>query len=55
MNADPVTLFYYAIICGCLALASPRLRTMRTRLAAGLIVGVLAALLLPVLRGVIGL
>jgi hypothetical protein len=55
MSVDPVTLAYYAMICGCLALASPRWTKMRMRLMVGVIVGVVAALLLPVLRGAIGL
>lgn len=52
---DPFNMLYYAAVCGALALGGPRLRTPRVRLAAGAIVGLLAAALLPMLRRWIGL
>ena len=55
MTLDPVTLTYYAIVCGCLAWVSPRLGPTIARLMAGVIVGVVAALLLPLLRRAAGL
>ena len=55
MTFDPVTSTYYAIVCGCLAWASPLLSPLIVRLASGAIVGVIAALALPVLRHATGL
>ena len=43
---------FYACICGVLGVASPRLGSMPVRLAIGAAVGVVAALILPVVRGV---
>jgi hypothetical protein len=55
MNLDPVSMTYYAIVCGGLALASPLLNPVIVRLVAGAIVGVIAALVLPALRYAAGL
>ena len=55
MTVDPVTLTYYAIVCGCLAWASPLLNPLIVRLASGGIVGIVAALALPLLRHATGL
>jgi hypothetical protein len=44
---DPITLGYYAIICGGLSLASPWLGSVLVRLAIGVGVGLGAAALLP--------
>jgi hypothetical protein len=52
---DPVSLTYYAIVCGCLAVASPRLNPLAVRVIVGVAVGLLAAVLLPVLRRATGL
>lgn len=50
---DPVSLAFYAIVCGCLSAASPIVPSLPVRLALGAGVGVLAAALLPLLRGVL--
>ena len=52
---DPVTLVYYGAICGLLAVASPRLTPVAVRLLAGIVIGLVAAGVLPVLRAVLGL
>jgi hypothetical protein len=52
---DPVSVTYYAIVCGGLALASPRLNPLAVRIIVGVAVGVAAAVLLPVLRRATGL
>lgn len=44
---DPITLGYYAAICGTLSLASPWLGSMIVRLVIGVIVGLGAAAALP--------
>jgi hypothetical protein len=52
---DPVTLAYYGAICGCLSLASPRIRPALLRIAAGIAVGLIAAAALPALRQALGI
>jgi hypothetical protein len=52
---DPVTLIYYGAICGLLAVAAPRLTPTVVRLLCGVVVGLVAAGVLPALRGVLGL
>jgi hypothetical protein len=52
---DPVTLVFYAIICGALALFSPAFPTAIYRLLAGAVVGLGAASLLPFIRASFGL
>ena len=51
---DVTALIFYAIICGALGLAGPRLGRPLLRLGIGAGVGILAAALLPGLRGLIG-
>ena len=51
---DVTALVFYAIICGCLSLAGPRLGAPFLRLGIGAAVGVTAAALLPVIRGMLG-
>ncbi len=51
---DPVSLIFYAIVCGLLGLASPNLGGTATRLGVGAGVGVLAAATLPLLKGMMG-
>ena len=51
---DPIAIVFYAIICGCLSLFAPNLGGMAPRLAVGAVVGVLAAILLPVLKTMAG-
>ncbi|MBP7000604.1 hypothetical protein [Amaricoccus sp.] len=52
---DPVTLVYYAAICGLLGVAGPSLGGAPGRFAAGVAVGLAAAAALPPLRGALGL
>lgn len=52
---DPVALVFYAIVCACLGLAGPRLGAPLARLGIGAAVGIVAAAVLPALRGMIGL
>jgi hypothetical protein len=49
---DPVALTYYALVCGALAFVAPRLRRPFKRLGIGALVGLVAAAMLPLLRGV---
>ena len=51
---DPVTLAYYGAICGCLSLVSPRIRPGALRVVLGIVVGLAAAALLPILRATFG-
>jgi hypothetical protein len=51
---DLVALVFYAIVCGVLSWAGPRLGTPFVRFGIGAIVGVVAASLLPSVRLVIG-
>lgn len=52
---DPVGLVYYAAICGLLCWAGPRIGGPVLRVIAGVIVGVLAASVLPGLKSMLGL
>ncbi|WP_323766369.1 hypothetical protein [Marinovum sp.] len=52
---DLITVTYYALVCGVLGLAGPRLGRPPIRLIVGGIVGILAATLLPALRLGLGL
>jgi len=47
---DFVTLAYYGLICGILSLAAPRLGNRMVRLAIGVVVGLIAAGVLPLAR-----
>ena len=50
---DPFALLFYAIVCGCLSFAAPKLGGRLQRLAIGAGVGVVAAALLPFIRQVV--
>ncbi len=50
---DPVSLVYYAIICGVLCWAGPRIGGPVLRVIAGVIVGMLAAGVLPALKAML--
>ncbi len=52
---DAVTLTYYGLVCGLLSLASPRLTRGGLRFAVGVVVGLVAAGVLPALRHAAGL
>ena len=51
---DPIAIAFYAIVCGCLSAASPVVPSMPMRLAIGAGVGIVAAVILPLVRGLIG-
>ena len=52
---DPVTLTFYAIVCGLLSFFARPLENGAMRFGAGVVVGLVAAGLLPSLRGLVGL
>ena len=47
---DPVTLVYYACVCGVLGVAAPGIPRRIVRFAIGIAVGLVAAACLPILR-----
>ena len=49
---EPISLGFYAVVCGVLSAASPRLGGFLPRLLTGAVVGVIAAALLPVIKGI---
>jgi len=51
---DPITLVFYAVVCGCLSVAAPKFPGMPIRLGVGAGVGILAASVLPYLKDMIG-
>jgi hypothetical protein len=51
---DPINLGFYALICGTLSAAGPRMGGFISRFGIGVIVGAIAAWGLPLLRGTIG-
>lgn len=48
---DPISLSFYAAICGTLSVAAPKLGGFLPRLGIGAIVGLVAAAALPWLKG----
>lgn len=52
---DPVSLIYYALVCGLLGFAAPWLRNPFVRFVVGVAVGLVAAGVLPLLRRIFGL
>lgn len=52
---DPLSLGFYALICGCLSSFAPERLGRGPRFAIGAGVGILAAGILPSLRSVLGL
>jgi hypothetical protein len=52
---DPVTATFYALICGGLAGLAPAVRTVLGRVIVGGVTGVIASVVLPSLRGLMGL
>lgn len=52
---DPVTLAFYAVVCGLLGLAGPNLGRPTIRLGIGAAVGLIAAGALPTIRLSLGL
>lgn len=51
---DVIALAFYACVCAALSVLAPRLGTFTLRLGVGAAVGILAAMVLPLLRGLIG-
>ncbi len=52
---DPIALLFYAMVCACLSWAAPRLGAGWVRFGIGAVVGIVAATLLPELRGALGI
>jgi len=50
---EPISLAFYAGVCGLLGVVAPRLGGFVSRLLIGGIVGIIAALLLPMIRGML--
>lgn len=47
---EPISLVFYAVVCGILSIAAPNLGGFLPRLVVGAGVGVLAAIVLPIVR-----
>lgn len=52
---DPVSISFYAAVCGLLGLAGPKLGAAPIRLGIGAVVGVVAVSILPWVKGMLGL
>jgi hypothetical protein len=52
---DPVSMVFYAVVCGGLAAAAPSFQSRPARLVVGTITGIIAAGLLPLLRRTFGI
>ena len=52
---DPVSLGFYASVCGLLGLAGPKLGAAPIRLGVGAIVGVIAVAVLPHVKSLLGM
>ena len=52
---DPVTLSFYAVVCGLLAGFSPTAASRAFRIALGIGVGLVAAAMLPPIRASLGI
>jgi|TARA_R110000850_G_scaffold108580_14_gene220976 hypothetical protein len=55
VNIDATAIAWYAIICGVLSALAPSFGGRLVRVLIGGVVGIIAATVLPVLRGLIGL
>ncbi|WP_417413208.1 hypothetical protein [Hoeflea sp.] len=55
MSIDATAIAWYAIICGVLSALAPSFGGRLVRLLVGGVVGIIAATVLPALRGLIGL
>lgn len=51
---DPVSLGFYAAVCGALSAAGPWLGNLIVRFVVGGAVGLIAAVALPAVRGLVG-
>ena len=52
---DPISLTFYAIVCGCLSAVAPNFPRLPIRLGIGAAVGLIAASVLPMIRDAAGL
>jgi hypothetical protein len=52
---DPINLLFYAAVCGGLAAYAPSASGRSARFALGVVVGLIAATLLPLLKSLFGL
>ena len=50
---DPIALAFYAVVCGVLSAVAPTVPRLPVRLAIGAVVGMVAASLLPALKGML--
>ena len=50
---DPITLAFYAVVCGCLSAVAPKLPKLPVRLGIGAMVGLVAASVLPMIKGML--
>ena len=48
---EPISLIFYAVVCGVLSLFAPNFGGRIPRLVVGGVVGVIAAIVLPILKG----
>ena len=51
---DPVSLGFYAIVCGLLSAVAPNFPRLPVRLGIGALVGIVAASVLPWIKGMMG-
>jgi hypothetical protein len=51
---EPISLVFYAVVCGLLSVFAPNLGGVAPRMAVGAVVGIAAAAALPFLRGMMG-
>ena len=51
---EPISLVFYAIVCGLLSAFAPSLGGLPLRMAVGAVVGIAAAVALPFVRGMMG-
>lgn len=47
---DPITIVFYAVVCGCLSVVAPRFPGFSVRLGVGAGVGIIAASVLPLIK-----
>ena len=50
---DPITLAFYAVVCGCLSAVAPNFPRLPIRLGVGAAVALVAASVLPWIKGMI--
>ncbi|MCF2871248.1 hypothetical protein L0664_09255 [Octadecabacter sp. G9-8] len=47
---DPITIAFYAVVCGCLSVVAPKFPGLPVRLGVGAGVGIIAASVLPLIK-----